>query len=58
MNTEMNTEIVSLNLADLEVTEIEHRFEMAVAMAAGTGTNGFCICKGCCVCKSLSCIRW
>jgi hypothetical protein len=31
----MNTEIVSLNLADLEVIEIEHRFEMAAAIAGG-----------------------
>jgi hypothetical protein len=46
----MNNEIVSLNLADLEVVEIEHRFEMAVALT-GLGCNGQCVgqCNGQCV---------
>jgi|WetSurMetagenome_2_1015567.scaffolds.fasta_scaffold724792_1 hypothetical protein len=44
----MNIEIVSLNLADLEVTEIERRFEMvAVVLRGCNAQNGVVPLRGC-----------
>jgi len=43
-------EIVSLNIEDLDVVELEHRLEMAVAM----GAAGVCIVLHSCSCDALT----